>query len=270
MNCQIMAEPLKVTFDKNVYEFVVDPDKEGAIPDSQRTTFCLIHELILEHRILPFISETILTYEAVAKKERFSVLTDPKPILIQSEGTSVTVGSNPGIFPGSHAKDDIYLRGAIDMGFKILPGKRFGKLINPSIKSEWYYYLNEDYLLTSERFSNAVKIIEGLGAGYSQYIDLITNSGNAHLNSKEKLKQFQGNVNRLNFAIAEWSDGDSVALHIAYGIDFFCTKDEGKNARANATFGSVVNNELNERVGFKKGSPEELVKLLGGNFPVSS
>jgi hypothetical protein len=29
-------------------------------------------------------------------------------------------------------------------------------------------------------------------------------------------------------AIAEWSDGDSVAAHYGYGNDFFCTGDEAR------------------------------------------
>jgi hypothetical protein len=161
-----MTESLKVTFDKNDYEFVVDPDKEAAIPDNLRAALRLLHKLILNGDILPFISETCLTYEAVAKKERLPVLTHPRPIVVKSDGMHVTVGSNPAIFPGNHFKDDIYLKGAIGLGFKILPGKRFGKLTNPVIKTEWYYYLNEDYFETSERFGEISDVIEEMGGGY--------------------------------------------------------------------------------------------------------
>jgi hypothetical protein len=31
-------------------------------------------------------------------------------------------------------------------------------------------------------------------------------------------------------SVAEWADGDSIAAHIAYGNDFFCTEDQGKTA----------------------------------------
>jgi hypothetical protein len=31
-------------------------------------------------------------------------------------------------------------------------------------------------------------------------------------------------------AVAEWADGDSVAAHVAYCNDAFCTEDQGKNA----------------------------------------
>ncbi|WP_150001353.1 hypothetical protein [Iodidimonas gelatinilytica] len=35
--------------------------------------------------------------------------------------------------------------------------------------------------------------------------------------------------NAVKRAFREWADGDSVASHIAYGIDVFCTGDEGKS-----------------------------------------
>jgi hypothetical protein len=31
-------------------------------------------------------------------------------------------------------------------------------------------------------------------------------------------------------AIAEWSDGDSIASHVGYGIDLYCSDDFGRNA----------------------------------------
>jgi hypothetical protein len=37
---------------------------------------------------------------------------------------------------------------------------------------------------------------------------------------------------KINRAIKEWADGDSVAAHYGYKIDLFCSEDFGKNARA--------------------------------------
>jgi hypothetical protein len=73
---------------------------------------------------------------------------------------------------------------------------------------------------------------------------------------------FKGNIKHLSAAIAEWSDGDSAALHIAYGLDYFCTNDEGKNARPNSTQGQTIYQELNQQFGFNKVSPEELVEIF--------
>lgn len=36
--------------------------------------------------------------------------------------------------------------------------------------------------------------------------------------------------NEFARAIAEWADGDSVAAHVAYKNDVFCTEDKGKSA----------------------------------------
>ncbi|MCY1550708.1 hypothetical protein D9M68_869800 [compost metagenome] len=37
-------------------------------------------------------------------------------------------------------------------------------------------------------------------------------------------------------AVAEWADGDSIAAHIGYGIDYFCTGDEGKSSGTASVF----------------------------------
>jgi hypothetical protein len=253
-----MQRQLKVTFDKNVYEFVVNPEKEAPIKMRQRDAFKAIHYLIMDKKILPFISETILTYETVGRKDRFKILTHDKPIVVTSNGSRVTVSSNPKIHPGNHSIDNFYLAKAINMGFKILPERRFGKLINPAIKSEWYHYLNEEYLITSEQFSSVVKEIELLGAGYKQYSNLITTKENEHLSPYDRLKLYKGSEKKLNAAIAEWSDGDSIALHIVHGLDCFCTNDEGKNAGANSALLKKVCKRLNLKYQFQKKSPEEL------------
>ena len=65
---------MKVTFDKNVYEFVVDPEKKGNISEDLRDCYRQINSLISSGKILPFISETILTYEVLSKENRKAVL----------------------------------------------------------------------------------------------------------------------------------------------------------------------------------------------------
>jgi hypothetical protein len=62
-----MSEPIKIAFDKNVYEFVVDPNKPATISDTVRNEYKRIHELIIQKKITSFISEFLLTYEVFAK-----------------------------------------------------------------------------------------------------------------------------------------------------------------------------------------------------------
>ena len=35
-------------------------------------------------------------------------------------------------------------------------------------------------------------------------------------------------------AFSEWADGDSIAAHIAYGLDIFCSDDVGKSNPTNS------------------------------------
>ncbi len=43
-------------------------------------------------------------------------------------------------------------------------------------------------------------------------------------------------------AVAEWADGDSVAAHVSYTNDVFCTEDQGRSAGGKSIF-----NEENRR-----------------------
>ncbi len=243
-----MNNPLKITFDKNVYEFVVDPEKALTHPGMEQ--FKIIHKAIRNGNILPFICETILTYETIGRNKRKEILSNDKPFVFSSLGSVFTMASNPDILPAHHIKDEKYLNAAIALGFKILSGKRIGKLINPAINSTMYYFTGEDYLVTSERFAVVVKMIDSLGAGYSQYHDLVTTEQNRHCLPYEKLKQYTGTAKKLKQAVGEWSDGDSIALHIAYQLDFFCTNDRGKNAGRKAALNSENCKMLHDEYGF--------------------
>lgn len=136
--------------------------------------------------------------------------------MVCHEGNKITISSNPDLHPGNHPKDDLYLSMAINLGFKILPGKRFGKLINPDVKKGWYYCSDEDYLKISDQFSGVATEIEHMGAGYQYYEEVSGLLDNPHRIIYEVLKQYKGKEKKLSAAISEWSDGDSVALHVAY------------------------------------------------------
>jgi hypothetical protein len=255
----VMNNAFKVAFDKNVYEFVVEPTKVANISFIERRAYQQIHSAIQEGKILPFISETILTYETLAKKDRFRVLSHEKPISVSSDGDKVSISSNVDLHSGSHDKDLYYLTKAIELGFKILPGKRFGKLINPIVCSDWYYITGEDYFEIAERFAAVTNEIENLGGGYRRFQLEIGADVHQHLNRIELFKLYKGSEKKLSKAIAEWSDGDSVALHIAYGLDYFCTHDRGKNAGKNSVFSDSIYSHIRNKFGFTKLSPAELI-----------
>jgi hypothetical protein len=63
-------------------------------------------------------------------------------------------------------------------------------------------------------------------------------------------------------AIAEWSDGDSVAAHISYGIDFFCTLDFAVGARDTSVFSPRNRAILENKYGIRFVTPEQLCSIL--------
>ena len=62
-------------------------------------------------------------------------------------------------------------------------------------------------------------------------------------------------------AIAEWVDGESLAVHYAAGNDFFCTDDEARNAGTKSIFHSVNKKRLEEEYGIKIISSRQLAQL---------
>ena len=67
---------------------------------------------------------------------------------------------------------------------------------------------------------------------------------------------------KLSAAISEWSDGDSVALHIAYGIDYFCTNDQAKNSGTKSVFNPAIQAKLLDEFNFRKVTPAELLQVI--------
>jgi hypothetical protein len=140
---------MKVTFDKNTYEFVVDPEKaSNQMTTIERDCFKTINKSIIDGRIIPYISESILTIETINSKDRKSVFSRRDRITVTTKTktasknnfvTEVNISSNTDAYPENNDHYQIYLPKAIKLGFKILPIFRFGKIVNPMIKKSWYY-----------------------------------------------------------------------------------------------------------------------------------
>jgi hypothetical protein len=71
------------------------------------------------------------------------------------------------------------------------------------------YDANWDY---AHRLSSCSQFITNLGCGYHDY---------------QIMKQTRqpGSPKKLAAAVAEWVDGDALAVHYAFGADVFCTND---------------------------------------------
>ena len=63
-------------------------------------------------------------------------------------------------------------------------------------------------------------------------------------------------------AFGEWADGDSIAAHIAYGLDVFCSDDVGKSNVTNSIFDSINRGWLTRIYGVQFMTFKELASNL--------
>ena len=253
-----------VTFDRNVYEGVINPGK-STISVLQSGHAEIIAGLIHSGRIAPFLGESSLTLETLSKKgaNRRDVLSRNRVVVSDAGASSLRIGGMDNLYPGSSPIDRSYILGAIEMGFKVLPIYRMGRIVNTEIQPEWRYYKEDgDALKKKKKWGEAVRYIEGLGAGFSTVKSLLNIPEQRVHPWTHYAKSYSGSEKKFNQAIAEWSDGDSVASHIASGIQYFCTYDQAKGAGKSSVFSQENKEQLKLRFGLKVVSPEELIALF--------
>ena len=254
---------MKVMFDSNVWEIVATPAKWKN--ELSQKDFKKIHKSIFRNKIEAYLSETIFTIEAIKKIERQDFFASVKPkITTITKSNEKLVSSIISISP--HEKDAInfenrpilkkHFDNAMKLGFKIANLPRLGMPVNPEIKSK-RLNISEDKLLiiyeVEEKISNK-------GAGIKKIIDI----GNRYdSNFFKGLKQSpESDRTKIAKATAEWADGDSVAISIGLNCDYFCTRDQAKNAGNNSVLSSNNLLWLKQKYGFKVISPEELAKKI--------
>lgn len=268
-----MANPLKVTFDKNTYEYVVCLDKDPSQMNSgEKKAYLQIQNAIKNRNIQPFISETILTLEAIDRRSRKITLSRPDRFvsscnLENSTGTgfvsSVTFKPNPSLFPPSNDHFFKYLPLAIDLGFKILPNFRLGKIINPEIKSSWYHVVNgNSNLEMANNFSEVIKFIEKNGFGFSILKNKLMLDEFENMPWYSSLDKLDVNQKQFGNLVAEWSDADSIAIHIACGLKYFCTNDGARRDKVNSVLGKQMRTILKQKYDVEFVTPIELSKLI--------
>ena len=63
-------------------------------------------------------------------------------------------------------------------------------------------------------------------------------------------------------AFSEWADGDSIAAHIAYGLDIFCSDDVGNSNSISSVLDNANRAWLSETYGVRFMTLEELANSL--------
>jgi len=228
---------MKIIFDSNVWQIVTLPTdfpNEPLLAD-----FIKINQAIIDKKIEPFLSETIFTIEAIRKVERQDFFSSTSPKITTKEEITNDGHISLSFSIGPNEKDAIdfserpilkkYFHEAIKLGFKIARLPRIGGFINPEVNAVRYKQTEAQLSVYHDKVFEVVKKIENAGAGMKQIEEIGKQYGNQNW-FKGLKKAPESDRNKIAKAAAEWADGDSVAISIALGCDYFCTRDLAKGA----------------------------------------
>lgn len=217
----------RVTFDSNVLGDIL---KERNI----------INKAIKKRLIIACVAETVFTYDAIHKKDRLPWLQGKITPKLRKATT---------------------FKKAMALSFKVLRCPRIGAPKYLPIPKE-SYLSDSDIVKRQKTFLNdCLPYITSLGCGIHQLKEI----GLEHLP-----RYWQGGFRsietteekRIWRAVAEWADGDSIAAHIAYGNDFYCTGDRAKNAGSRSIFHSSNVEKLEARYRIRIVTQQELESEL--------
>ena len=271
--------PISVTFDSNVWESIVDQGKLDS--HAQSDSLGAIRGAIEQGQIAPYLSDVIVTLEAVKKAERaefFREITvqhrrrdiethtgeDGTPVLSRD----ITINASFDHRPPQHQKLSDALEAATNLGFRFISMPRIGwmrvedELYKPNEATE------EAIASRLERTFEAHGEFQGRGWGDAWAIQLGQEAMQLDPSLAARgvipIQAFahSSTPNKVPSAVAEWADGDALAAHYGHEHDVFCTLDEGGNAGENSVLHQSHRRFLLERFGIRVLTPADLAALL--------
>lgn len=235
---------MRVTFDTNVLDRVVRPARFPK--DPRRSEYLKIHEALKSRQIEGFFCETLVTLEGIQNKDRGAVFGSTTTRQQRSEHADAASGKHtininliveqPKRQP-LHPEAAARAQAALDIGMRVISAPRIGntRICDPD---QTIYVLEPDAALVAARldkFMEAASAIEARGLGAAQGLELANKFAQRSNVTEHWYLSLQRAIDvheerAVQRAIGEWADGDSIAAHIGYGIDSFCTEDKGSSA----------------------------------------
>lgn len=258
---------MKVIFDSNIWQNVVIP--ENFPDDIFMNDFKKIKKAIIDKKMEPFLSETIFTIEAIQKKERQNFFSSIKAKIETKEfitndneiGLNFSLSPEKGIDFNERPILKKYFDEAIKMGFNIVSLPRIGGMVNEDIENVRFRLENDELSKYHEKVFEVARKIESNGSGISQIKDI-----GLAFNSQKWMDGLrlapETEWKKISKAAAEWADGDSVAICVALGCNYFCTRDQAKGAGSKSVLSQNNLEWLKKNYNFETILPEELTKLL--------
>ena len=262
MSTPTVVFPLRVTFDSNVLQKAVMPSL--ASKTDLFAEYVTIHDALQGNRVQGFICETVGTLEAIRNDARKAYFTSIKPkVSVQVVNAShrqaplkIDMGTTHDQHPGLYRVLEERLRLAIALGMRLMRAPRMTIPI-PALMLDLSVFADETDVPISaardNRWGDVAETIAHRGVGSALLRSLQKKAGGRADAIEEK---------DFARAVAEWADGDSVAAHVAYNNDLFCTEDQGKSAGGNSIFDASNRRWLAVTYGVKFATVRELAGRL--------
>ena len=281
---------LRVTFDSNTLELACQPERHPR--DSRQPLMQRVHEALVTGQIQGYYSVTMLTIEGVMRKDRASVFSGTR-IATQPETTKVTANADlpeavremvgdadlesihieyraeqPDRKP-LHPQTIARMKAANALGLRALRAvPRLGAYQITDPTGEFYLDRGDTEALKVwiDKACEVARAIEDRGVGIAQIKKLGNDLGAScgpsawfrFLDHAADMHE-QRAVER---AFSEWADGDSIAAHVAYGLDVFCSDDVGNSNVNNSILDSSNRAWLNRSYGVQFMTFKELESNL--------
>lgn len=281
---------LRVTFDTNVLDLACRPERFSKNP--LQPQMLRVNEALQSGEIKGFYSVTMLTIEGIMKADRAAVYQGTRLTARHEESKLVANADLPPSIREFVGNGDVERitstliveqpdRKELPAGMKERAGAahalglralkavpRIGAFQMFDDSGSFYLDTGSDgqlkaWIDTAHRVSRA---IEERGVGLAQLKSMGESLANYGIDGPwfSALTQAKDihEERAIERAFAEWADGDSLASHIAYGIDVFCTLDKGNSNGAKSILDSTNRKWLEGEYGVRFMTLEELGESL--------
>lgn len=236
-----VAPYLRVTFDTNTLDRAVRPARFPKDPDL--ASYQVVNSALADGSLRGSVCDTIITLEGIQRVDRPAVFGSTG---LRTKDRSEEVGADgnlriklelqakqPDRKP-LHPENAARLRAAHALKVKLMRSPRIGAmLIEDPDGTVYITETPEEKKSRHDLFCQVLREIERRGVGIA-----IAKELGARFSKRDNVQEpwFKGLGRASNIheegevarAIAEWADADSVASHIAYGIEQFCSDDRAK------------------------------------------
>jgi len=255
---------LRVTFDTNVLDYACRPERYPR--DLRQPQLAHVRDALKSGAILGFFSVTMLTIEGIMNRDRAAVYESTTLTAMHEPSTTVKNADLPDeirsfvgdsdletqtirLTANQSARQEIHpevkarVAAAHGLGVRVLKAVPRVGAYNIDDPDGTFYLDNgagEDLARWIDKALEVSMAIEARGLGMAQLRKLglelaMGYPQGAWFSALTKAKGIHAQ-RKIERAFAEWADADSIASHIAYGIDVFCSNDVGNSNATNSIF----------------------------------